>query len=113
MKKFISIVVFCFCTLIAGAQEKTLTLGPLFTDHSILQQGQIVPVWGKAHKGATVTVTFGKTKAKAKADAEGNWKALLPAQTGTFEGKQLIVKAGKEQITLNDVVIGEVWVADG
>ena len=95
------------------AEEKQLTVGPLFTDHAILQQGQTVPVWGKARKGATVTVTFGKAKAKAKADAEGNWKVMLPAQTATFEGKQLVVKAGKEQITLNDIVVGEVWVAAG
>lgn len=31
----------------------------------------------------------------------------------TFEGKPLVVKAGKEQITRNDVVVGEVWVAAG
>ena len=113
MKKLISTIAFCLCTLLAGAQEQGLTVGPLFTDHAILQQGQQIPVWGKARKGATVTVTFGKAKAKAKADAEGNWKVMLPAQTATFEGKQLVVKAGKEQITLNDVVVGEVWVAAG
>lgn len=113
MKKIISTIAFCLCTLLAGAQEQGLTVGPLFTDHAILQQGQQIPVWGKARKGATVTVTFGKAKAKAKADAEGNWKVILPAQTATFEGKQLVVKAGKEQITLNDVVVGEVWVAAG
>ena len=95
------------------AEEKQLTVGPLFTDHAILQQGQTVPVWGKARKGVTVTVTFGKAKAKAKADGDGNWKVMLPAQTATFEGKQLVVKAGKEQITLNDIVVGEVWVAAG
>jgi len=105
------LIMACVCG--AKAEEKSLTLGPLFTDHAILQQGQIVPVWGKARKGTTVTVTFGKSKAKAKANAEGNWKVMLPAQTATFEGKQLVVKAGKEQITLNDIVVGEVWVAAG
>ena len=113
MIRLISTIVLCFCTLFAGAQEKELTVGPLFTDHAILQQGQTIPVWGKARKGATVTVTFGKTKAKAKANDEGNWKAILPAQTATFEGKPLVVKAGKEVITLNDIVVGEVWVAAG
>ena len=113
MKKLFSMIVLCLLTLQAGAQEQSLTIGPLFTDHAILQQGQTIPVWGKAHKGTTVTVTFGKAKVKTVADVDGNWKALLPAQTATFEGKQLIVKAGKEQITLNDVVVGEVWVAAG
>ena len=62
---------------------------------------------------AKVTVAFGKVKAKAKVDADGHWKAMLPAQTATFEGKTLVIKAGKEQITLNDIVVGEVWVAAG
>lgn len=113
MKKLISIVLVCFCTLWAGAQEKILTLGPLFTDHAILQQGQSVPVWGTAAPKMNVTVKFGKVKVKAKADGEGNWKVKLPPQTATFEGKPLVVKAGKEQITLNDIVVGEVWVAAG
>ena len=106
-------IVLSLLTLQAGAHEKGLTLGSLFTDHAILQQGQPIPVWGMAAPKANVTVTFGKVKAKAKADAEGNWKVMLPAQTATFEGKQLVVKAGKEQITLNDIVVGEVWVAAG
>ena len=114
MKKTLLFVSFLQVFLMhAGAQEQSLTLGPLFTDHSILQQQQPVPVWGTAAPKAKVIVTFGKTKAKAKADDEGNWKAMLPAQTATFEGKQFVVKAGKEQITLNDVVVGEVWVAAG
>lgn len=113
MKKLFSMIVLCLLTLQAGAQEKSLTLGPLFTDHAILQQGQSLPVWGTATPKAKISVTFGKVKVKTVADVDGNWKALLPAQTATFEGKQLIVKAGKEQITLNDIVVGEVWVAAG
>lgn len=113
MRKLISTLTLCFCILLAEAQEKGLTLGPMFTDHVILQQGQSVPVWGTAAPKANVTVTFGKVKVKAKADADGNWKTVLPAQTATFEGKPLVVKAGKEQILLSDVVVGEVWVAAG
>jgi sialate O-acetylesterase len=113
MKKLILAITICFITLLTGAQEKALTLGPLFTDHAILQQQQAIPIWGKAAPKAKVMVTFGKTKAKAVADADGKWRTILPAQTATFEGKQLVVKAGKEQITLNDIVVGEVWVAAG
>ena len=56
---------------------------------------------------------FGKAKAKTVANVEGRWKVVLPAQQATFEGRTLTVKAGKEQIVLNDVVVGEVWVAAG
>lgn len=78
MKKTISLFsLLLFMTMHTMAQN--LTLGPLFTDHAILQQGQSVPVWGTAAPKTNVTVMFGKVKVKAKADGEGNWKVMLPA----------------------------------
>ena len=65
MRRLISLFTLCFCILFAGAQEKVLTLCPLFTDHAILQQGQSVPVWGTATPKTKVTVMFGKAKARA------------------------------------------------
>lgn len=100
-----------FMTVHAIAQS--LTAGPIFTDNMILQQGQPLPVWGTAAPKAKVTVTFGKSKAKTVADSKGHWQAILPAQEATFEERALIVKAGKEQLTFNGVVVGEVWVAAG
>ena len=94
-------------------QAQELTLGPLFTDHMVLQQGQPLPVWGTAPAGRKVSVTFGKTTMKATADKEGKWQVTLPRQAATFEGKPLAVSAGKEKLQLHDVVVGEVWVAAG
>lgn len=112
MKKTL-LIVLCLQAFMMQAVAQRLTLGPLFTDHAILQQGQSVPVWGTAAPRAKVTVMFGKDKVKAVADVEGRWKTVLPAQQATFEGRTLTVKAGKEQVVFNDVVVGEVWVAAG
>ena len=92
---------------------QSLTLGPIFSDNMILQQGQPLPVWGKAAPKTKVTVTFGKFKAKAVADGKGHWQAMLPSQKASFEGCVFTVKAGKQQLTLDNVVVGEVWVAAG
>lgn len=113
MKKSLILILYIACTYGIKAEEKGLKLGPLFTDHMILQQQQALPIWGTAAPKAKVMVSFGRVRAKAVADREGRWKAMLPAQKATFEGKALTIKAGKEQITLNDVVVGEIWVAAG
>lgn len=112
MKRFISLLLI-LCASLPLLQAQELTLGPLFTDHMVLQQGQPLPVWGTAPAGRKVSVTFGKTTVKATADKEGKWQVTLPRQAATFEGKPLAVSAGKEQLQLHDVVVGEVWVAAG
>lgn len=113
IKKLLFITLLFICSPSANSQERNLTVGPMFTDHAILQQGQPIPIWGKARKGATVTVKFGKVKTKTKADSKGNWKIMLPAQQASFNGQTLTVCSGKDLITLNDVVVGEIWVAAG
>ena len=89
-----------------------VTLAPLFTDHAVLQQGIVVPVWGKAAPGEAVIVTFGAQTLSAKAGANGRWRvdlAPLPASAAPAE----LVVAGKNTVTLKDILVGEVWLCSG
>jgi len=88
-----------------------IRLPRLFSDHMVIQQNQPVRVWGWAKSGEKVTVIFDGKKAIAKAGKDGKWKISLPEMKagGPYE---LIVK-GKNQITLNDVMVGEVWLCSG
>ena len=63
-------------------QAQELKLGPLFTDHMVLQQGQPLPVWGTAPAGRKVSVTFGKTTVKATADKEGKLQITQETNAG-------------------------------
>jgi sialate O-acetylesterase len=86
-------------------------LPALFSDHAILQRGQPVPVWGTAEPGEEVTVTLADQTQTTKAGADGKWKvALKPLKEA--ESLALTVK-GKNVITVNDVAVGEVWLASG
>ncbi len=87
-------------------------LPALFGDHMVLQQAATVPVWGWADPGEKVSVAFGGKKAEATPGADGKWRADLPAlPDGTPPGTLVI--AGKNTITLNDVLVGDVWVCGG
>jgi len=101
----------------AGIDEAFASLrfsvNTLFKNHIVLQQKEKVAIWGKAVSGNQVTVkgSWGET-ATAKTDANGNWKLNLstPQAGGPY---QLNISSEKETIQIDDVMIGEVWIASG
>ena len=92
-----------------------INLCPLFSDNMVLQQRADAPVWGKAEPNATVTVTTSWNKATytTQADQEGKWsvKVRTPKAGGPYT--MTINESGNESITLNNILIGEVWLCSG
>lgn len=87
-------------------------LAGLFSDHMVLQSGKAVPVWGSAAPDEEVTVTIaGQTKAE-KAGADGKWTVKLEALKPSSTPTTLTVK-GSNTLTVQDVLIGEVWLGSG
>ena len=89
-----------------------LKLPAIISDHMVLEKAAKVPIWGKADPGEEVTVSLNGVAATTKADEAGKWLALLnlkDSAPGPFE----MTVAGKNKLTLSDVVVGEVWVASG
>lgn len=89
-----------------------VTLAPLFSDHAVLQCDKPVPVWGRAAAGEKVAVSFRGQALDTVADAEGRWSVTLAPQPANGEAADLVIQ-GTNQITLHDVVVGEVWLASG
>src|SRR5688572_11673678 len=98
--------------LVATPLRADVKLSPLFGDHMVLQQGSAAPIWGTAAAGEQVTVSFGGQNVTATADDSGKWVAKLAALEASAKPAPLTVK-GKNTITLNDVLVGEVWVCSG
>ncbi|MDD3195259.1 MAG: sialate O-acetylesterase [Paludibacter sp.] len=88
-------------------------LPPLFTDNMVLQQGMEAPVWGKSNPQQTVTVTgsWNNRPVHTTADADGNWKLTLP--TPGAGGPYSLTISDGEQLTLSNIMIGEVWLCSG
>jgi sialate O-acetylesterase len=83
---------------------------PLFTDGAVLQRGQPVPVWGTARDGEKVTVEFAGQKVGTTA-ADGKWSVnLKPLKEG---GPHTMKITGDNAITVNNLLVGEVWVCSG
>ena len=86
-------------------------LHPLFTDHAVLQRGAPLPVWGWADHGEQVMVEFAGQKATTTA-VNGRWKVVLAPLPGS-EQPQTMKVTGKNVVEVNDLLVGEVWVASG
>src|ERR1700730_1428431 len=88
-----------------------VTLPALLADHMVMQRGLPIHVWGTAAPQEPVSVAFrGETKA-ATTDDDGRWSVFLsPGESGgPF---QLSIKA-TNTIVINDVLVGDVWIASG
>jgi len=87
-------------------------LHPLFSDHTVLQRGQKVPVWGWADPGEKVTVEFAGQRVGTTTDTNGRWSVQLHPLKASVEGRSLRV-TGNNTVEIQDVVVGEVWLCSG
>jgi sialate O-acetylesterase len=88
-----------------------VTLPTLLGDHMVIQRGLPVHVWGMAAAHEAVSVTFRNETKSATADNDGRWSVFLtPGEAG---GPFSLVVKATNTITLNDILVGDVWVASG
>ena len=88
-----------------------VALPSLWADHAVVQRDHPVRVWGRAAAGEQVTVRFRGNSADVAADEFGQWRVELPP--GAAGGPFAMEIAGTNRITLNDLMVGDVWVASG
>jgi sialate O-acetylesterase len=96
----------------------SFTLSPVFTDHMVLQRDLPIRLSGTAAPGASVTARFGKAETVCSANQAGDWNLQLPPMPASGEPGELIVTASgtektEAEITLRDILVGEVWVCSG
>lgn len=90
-----------------------ITLPTFFGDNMVLQQQTDASIWGTAKANGTVTITtsWNNKRYSAKADNRGKWKAKV--STPSAGGPYKITLSDGETLTLNNVLIGEVWLLSG
>ncbi len=96
--------------LLSPSARAEVSLAEVFSSGMVLQREMPVPVWGTA-AAEEKTVTFeGQTKS-TEADADGRWMVELDALKpgGPFS---MVVK-GQNEIRLDDVLVGDVWLCSG
>ncbi|HEU5081296.1 MAG TPA: sialate O-acetylesterase [Opitutaceae bacterium] len=103
---------FLLLPLLAVTAFADITLAPLFSDHVVLQRDKPVPIWGNAEAGEHVEVTFAQETVGSTADANGRWVVVLSPLQASGLGAELVVR-GKNEVRLQDVLVGDVWLCSG
>lgn len=113
MKRII-LVLICLLTGISLWAEG-LRLPHCIGSDMVLQQNADANIWGWADAGARVKVSVGwnKTKYTATAGEDGFWKVAVATPAASFTPYTVTIASGKESLTLENVLIGEVWLCSG
>ena len=109
MRKLPALAALSMLTLAARAEVK---LPAILSDNMCLQANHTLPIWGKADPGEQVTVTLNDQKQSATAGADGKWSLTLKAIPDNAGPLEMTV-AGKNEIHIRNVLVGQVWVASG
>lgn len=108
------ILVTALCFLVTVATAESFRLGAPFTDHAVLQREMPVSVWGKASPDSRITVVFAGQKQTTLVDPKGNWSVKLAPMQAISEPQTMeIFNDGQSVATLQDLVVGEVWICSG
>ncbi len=112
MKRMImgGVLLACGCTLV----QAKVTLPGILSDNMVLQQQTDVRLWGWAAPDAKVTVTasWSEETYRTTADGEGRWIVSVATPSADYTPRSITISDG-EPVTLNNILIGEVWFCSG
>lgn len=90
-----------------------ITLPPILGDNMLLQQQSRVKLWGSSDKKSEVKITasWDGKEYRTKTDREGNWSVeIVTPEAG--ENYSITISDG-EALTINNILIGDVWYCSG
>lgn len=110
LKIFLSAAVFSF----ANFALSEITMPRFFSDNMLLQREMPVKIWGKAAPKANVKVEFAGQSKSARADENGDWSLnLAPMKASAEPRKMLVYENSKLGKTIENVLVGELWLTGG
>ena len=100
-----------FLILITQLSFSQVKLPQLVRDSMILQRDMKINVWGWASPKEKVSIRFNNKTYKTTTGTDGKWMTQLPPMPAG--GPYTMDISGKNKITLNNILIGDVWICSG
>lgn len=105
------------CTIFAQTHTP-ISMPSLFADGMVLQQQCEAPIWGYAQAGTKVKIVGSwnlTDTVTVSVDDCGKWKAKIRTTShgGPYTLQVFSTSNSSDRITLNDVMLGEVWLCSG
>lgn len=95
--------------------DATLELPEIFSNHAVLQQQAQVNIWGEGEPGKTVSVTpsWNNNAYTTTINEAGDWLVTVDTPTASNTAYEVAVVADDQSVTIQDILIGEVWFCAG
>lgn len=90
-----------------------LCVSNVFQSGMVLQRDKPISLWGWADVGEKVTVSIGGNEQVATAADDRSWKVILPGMAVNRDPLTLTVAGAKKTLSLDNILIGDVWVLGG
>jgi sialate O-acetylesterase len=103
------VFIFGFCLSLTGFSQ--IKLPKLISDGMVLQRNAKVEIWGWAIKNESVAVHFMGSTYNTAANDSGKWNIFLSDLKAGGPYKMVII--GGDTVTINDIMVGDVWLCSG
>ena len=90
-----------------------LCVANAFQSNMVLQRDKPLPIWGWADPGEAVVVAFAGQEARATAAGDRSWTVTLAPVPANAAPQVMTVKGKAATLTLENVLVGDVWVLGG
>lgn len=107
MKKIFSL----FLLLHFTYTQAQIKLPKLISNGMVLQRDTKVNIWGWSSPKESITITFQNKQYNTIATDSGAWKIVLPPHKAG--GPYQLFIQGKNEIVIEDVLLGDVWLCSG
>ena len=115
MRKAISIpFLAALCLLLAQSINAQVKLPAIVSSNMVLQRNTTVVLWGwaDAKEKISIEASWLKELMHLEADSEGNWRIEVKT-TNSKEPQIIKIKSKTADITLQNILFGEVWLCSG
>ncbi len=101
-----------FCAITPAFSD--IKMPRIFSNSMVLQRGENVNIWGTSAPSAKIVVSFSGQSVSAVADKNGAWSVkLAPMKESSQCSKMTISENGVVKKTIEDILVGEVWIVGG
>ena len=90
-----------------------LSLPAIYTSHMVIQSDKPFVLRGTANAGSKIYAQFDKEKERTTTAPDGTWAITFKARHATSDPLTLTITDKKNQLTLTDILVGEVWLCSG
>ena len=105
------VVLLVVATLFSSVAIGQVKIPNILSSNMVLQRELETNIWGWATPGEKVSVSFRDQVVRTKADSDGKWIAKIA--TGNAGGPFNMVIKGNTTISLDNIMVGDVWVCSG